>query len=44
MMYSMMYTPPIELNENLSFEIQPMGIIDQKMKELRNKDIPMVMV
>ena len=34
--------PPIELNEDLSFEVQPIGIIDQKMKELRNKVIQMV--
>ena len=36
--------PPIELNEDLSFEVQSVGIVDQKMKELRNKVIPMVKV
>ena len=34
--------PPIELNEDLSFEVQPVGIVDQEIKELRNKVIPMV--
>ena len=37
-------SPPIELKEDLSFEVQPMGIIDQKLKELRNKVILMVKV
>ena len=37
-------TPPIELEEDLSFEIQPIVIIDQKMKQLRSKVIPMVKV
>ena len=37
-------TPPIELEEDLSFEMQPVEIIDQKLKELRNKVIPMVKV
>ena len=36
--------PLIELKEDLSFEVQPVGIIDQKLKELRNKVIPMVKV
>ena len=36
--------PPIELNEDLSFEVQPVGIVDQGIKELRNKTIPMVKV
>ena len=36
--------PLVELKENLSFEVQPMGIIDQKLKELRNKVISMVKV
>ena len=36
--------PPIELNEDLSFEVQLVGIIHQRMKELRNKVIPMVKV
>ena len=37
-------TPPIELEEDLSFEVQPMEIIDQKLKELRNKVISMLKV
>ena len=36
--------PPIELREDLSFEVQPIGIMDQRMKELRNKVILMVKV
>ena len=36
--------PPIELNEDLSFEVQLVGIINQRMKELRNKVILMVKV
>ena len=36
--------PSVELKEDLSFEIQPVGIIDQRMKELRNKVISMVKV
>ena len=31
--------PLIELNENLSFEVELVGIVDQKLKELRNKVI-----
>ena len=37
-------TPPIELEEDLSFEVQPVAIIDQGMKQLRSKVIPMVKV
>ena len=36
--------PPIELKEDLFFEVQPVGIVDQSMKELKNKVIPMVKV
>ena len=36
--------PPVELKEDLSFEVQPVGIVDQRMKELRNKVIPMLKV
>ena len=36
--------PLVELKEDLSIEVQLMGIIDQKLKELRNKVIPMVKV
>ena len=35
---------PIELKENLTFEPQPIAIMDQEMKQLRNKVIPMVKV
>ena len=37
-------TPPIELNKDLPFEVQPVGIVDQEIKELRNKVILMVKV
>ena len=40
----MLEAPPIELKENLSFEVQPVEIIDQKLKELRNKTSSMVKV
>ena len=36
--------PPVELNKDLSFEVQPVDIIDQGMKELRNKIILMVKI
>ena len=36
--------PPIELKEDLFFEVQPVAIVDQKMKQLRSKIIPMVKV
>ena len=36
--------PPIELKEDLSFDVQLEGIVDQRMKELRNKVILMVKV
>ena len=36
--------PPIELKEDLSFEVQLVEIVDQRMKELRNKIISMVKV
>ena len=34
--------PPIELEEDLTFEVQLVAIIDQEMKQLRSKVIPMV--
>ena len=34
----------VELKENLSFKVQPVDIVDQKLKELRNKIILMVKV
>ena len=36
--------PPFELEEDLSFEVQPVAIIDQEMKQLRSKIILMVKV
>ncbi|EOY16971.1 Uncharacterized protein TCM_036055 [Theobroma cacao] len=36
--------PPIELQEDLKFEVQPVRILDRKDRELRNKSIPMVKV
>ena len=37
-------TLPIDLKEDLSFEVQPVAIVDQEMKQLRRKIIPMVKV
>ena len=37
-------TLPIELDEDLSFEMQLVAIVDQKMKQLRSKVIPMAKV
>ena len=36
--------PPIELEEDLSFEVQPVAIVDQETNQLRSKVIPMVKV
>ena len=36
--------PSFELNEDLTFEMQPVGIVDQGIKKLRNKAISMVKV
>ena len=36
--------PPIELEEDLSFGVQPVAIIEQEMKQLRSEVIPMVKV
>ena len=36
--------PPVELKEDLSFEVQPVAIVDQETKQLRSKVIPMVKV
>ena len=36
--------PPIELREDLSFEVQQVGIVDQRSKVLRNKVILIVKV
>ena len=37
-------TPPIELEEDLSFKVQSVAIVDQEMKQLRNKVISMIKV
>ena len=36
--------PPVELRKYLFFKVQPVGIVNQRMKELRNKVISMVKV
>ena len=36
--------PPFELDEDLTFEVQPVGIVEQGIKKLRNKFILMVKV
>ena len=36
--------PLVELKEDLSFKVQPVRIVDQRMKKLRNKVISMVKV
>ena len=36
--------PPVEFEEDLSFEVQPVAIVEQEMKQLRSKVIPMVKV
>ena len=36
--------PPVELRKDFSFELQPVGIVDQRMKVLKSKVIPMVKV
>ena len=42
--YHILEIPPIELEEDLSFEVQPVAIVDQEMKQLRSKVVPMVKV
>ena len=37
-------TPLIELEEDISIKVQPVAIVDQEMKQLRSKVIPMVKV
>ena len=37
-------TPPVELKEDLSFEVQLVGILDHREKVLRNKVVPMIKV
>ena len=36
--------PPVELEKDFSFKVQPVAIVDQEMKQLRSKVIPMVKV
>ena len=36
--------PLVDLRKDLSFEVQPVEIMDQRMKVLRNKVIPMIKV
>ena len=36
--------PFVKLKQNLSFDVQPVSIVDQKLKELRNKVIPIVKI
>ena len=43
-LFKVLEAPSIELKEDLSFEVQLVGIIDQKLKELRNKVILKVKV
>ena len=40
--FHVLEAPPVELKENLSFEVQLVVIIDHELKELKNKVIPMV--
>ena len=42
--FHILEAPPIELEEDLSFEVQPVAIVDQEMKQLRSKVILMVKV
>ena len=37
-------SPPVQLREDLNFELQPVQILDQQDKVLRRKIIPMVKV
>ena len=37
-------TPPVELEEDLAFEVQPVAIVDQEMKQVRSKVFPIVKV
>ena len=36
--------PPVEVEEDLSFKVYPVAIVDQDTKQLRSKVIPMVKV
>ena len=37
-------TPSIELREEISFEVQPVGILNHREKVLRNKVVPMMKI
>ena len=37
-------SPPVELRDDLSYEVQPICILDHREKVLRNKTIPMAKV
>ncbi|KAK9153398.1 hypothetical protein Sjap_000878 [Stephania japonica] len=39
-----MWTESIDLRENITYDEQPIQIIDRKVKVLRNKEIPSVLV
>ena len=34
----------VKLNENLTYEEYPVGIVDREVRQLRTKDIPMVKI
>ncbi|KAJ8752272.1 hypothetical protein K2173_003908 [Erythroxylum novogranatense] len=36
--------PPVELREDLSFEVKPVQILDRQIKKLRSKEVPTVKV
>ena len=36
--------PPVELEEDLDFEVQPVASVDQEMTQVRSKVFPMVKV
>ena len=42
--FHVLETPPVELREDLSFEVQQVGILDHREKVLRNKVVSMVKV
>ena len=42
--FHVLEAPLVELRDDLSFEVQLVGIVDQRLKVLRNKVIPMVKV
>ena len=42
--FHVLEAPLVELRDDLSFEVQLVGIVDQRLKVLRNKIIPVVKV